>query len=523
MLDTAFMRPVTLGLVWLLCACSTSPTAPTPPRPEIDTDAFVQTLEATLDWRARAMRYVQHLQTQGVLSSDTITTMHITGTDQYAELRTQLYGVIQQYKWVTDRQTIMSFTTQATHIQRTKEWSLDMSLWRDDFHCPVCRTPVTHIAINPNDALGRQYVRLFKMLLSATLTLYDNYLLVISDYDADGKIRQLLNRDNPKTQGLLHTLGESYHDLDNLKRTARAIILHKNLAAWYQQQQQQPNALDQYFDTLIEASYTYRQIPEVGLHTVIRNNTTRLATHLFDTLTGFKTDSLNEISKIFGNTLGLVEFRKGKLSHLTQRQQDKLAEQLQPLDILLEKTPFRATDKFIPGHWGHVAIWVGSPAELQALGLWEHPLIQPHQTEITHGKRIIEALRGGVVLNTFAHFLNIDDLAVMRLRTPSTQTKTYLLNAFKQLGKEYDFNFDVETDNKIVCSELAYVTYADLTWPTVNQLGRATISPDNVAKLGLTDDAPFKPILLYHDGEPMPAVQQNFGHLFRGQYTQLIR
>ena len=28
-------------------------------------------------------------------------------------------------------------------------------------------------------------------------------------------------------------------------------------------------------------------------------------------------------------------------------------------DILLEKTPFRLTDKLIPGYWGHAAVWIG--------------------------------------------------------------------------------------------------------------------------------------------------------------------
>jgi hypothetical protein len=34
------------------------------------------------------------------------------------------------------------------------------------------------------------------------------------------------------------------------------------------------------------------------------------------------------------------------------------------------------------------------------------------------------------------------------------------------LGKEYDFNFNVETDEDVVCSELAYTVFKNIDWPT---------------------------------------------------------
>ena len=81
-----------------------------------------------------------------------------------------------------------------------------------------------------------------------------------------------------------------------------------------------------------------------------------------------------------------------------------------------------------------------------------------------------------------------------------TQRKDYLLRAFRQVGKEYDFNFDIETDKRIVCSELAYVIFHDINWPTEKSLGRYTISPDNVAVMALKN-GPLKVIQLYKDGK----------------------
>jgi len=167
---------------------------------------------------------------------------------------------------------------------------------------------------------------------------------------------------------------------------------------------------------------------------------------------------------------------------------------------VLEKTPFRLTDKFIPGHYGHVALWVGTEAELTRLGVWDDPLVVARQEAIRSGRSMIEALRPGVTINTLEYFLNVDDLLVLRhTNLTDAQRREFLLNAFRQIGKPYDFNFDVETDRRIVCSELAYVVFKNEEWPTSKALGRYTISPDNVAVKARSGN-PFTPVIMYYDG-----------------------
>jgi hypothetical protein len=177
-----------------------------------------------------------------------------------------------------------------------------------------------------------------------------------------------------------------------------------------------------------------------------------------------------------------------------------LRSRLKPLDVLLEKTPFRLTDKSIPGHYGHVAVWVGTEAELKELGIWDEPIVRLYHDRIRTGAAIVEALRPGVEINTLEHFLNIDDMLVIRRRTQTTaEIRAGLLRAFAQIGKAYDFNFDVESDRKIVCSELAFVVFPDVAWQTSAILGRRSISPDQVAVQALTE-GPFAPEVIFHDG-----------------------
>jgi len=75
-----------------------------------------------------------------------------------------------------------------------------------------------------------------------------------------------------------------------------------------------------------------------------------------------------------------------------------------------------------------------------------------------------------------------------------------IILTLRQIGKEYDFNFDVETTDKIVCSQLVYLAYDKIEWPTKSVVGRYTISPDNIAIKAL-NNGPFELVLFYHDGK----------------------
>jgi hypothetical protein len=124
---------------------------------------------------------------------------------------------------------------------------------------------------------------------------------------------------------------------------------------------------------------------------------------------------------------------------------------------------------------------------------------------LTENKLVLEALRiPGVTLNTIEHFMDIDDLLI--LRSPGlTQNGEMILQALEQYGKPYDFNFDVETQRELVCSELVYVVYDQEDWPTERSFGRYTIGPDQVAWKVFDQRLEIQKI--YHDGRLVPTGQ----------------
>ena len=348
--------------------------------------------------------------------------------------------------------------------------------------------------------------------LSAALTLYDNYLSAITLYRDDAGLRQHINKPD---QGFALSANElqkadRIFDSPEIRRRVRLAI------DWYLQHGNAGVDFEGY-------DYLFQSIAQSpSFHFVRKRRPFYVLGRIFevfgdytlDTLVNLKNEGSHFSSLLFGNTLGLVETRRGRL-YGKPRIERHVHGELRAGDILLEKTPFRLTDTFIPGHWGHAAIWVGTEAELTELGIWRHPVVRPHHDAIRAGRGVAEALRSGVELNTLAHFLNIDDLAVLRrTETPQEARAAAILQTLRQIGKDYYFNFDAETTERMFCSKLVYLAHGDIDWPTSRMLGRFTVSPDDIAQRSL-DGGPLAIVLLYHDGkpvgDPLPAMARFLG------------
>jgi hypothetical protein len=221
----------------------------------------------------------------------------------------------------------------------------------------------------------------------------------------------------------------------------------------------------------------------------------KFESHSFiDSLVDILNNMTGHLSHLFGTVAGSVKWRKGHF-YKNKMALSLAIKNLRPMDILIEKSPFTLTDQFIPGHFGHAAIYLGTKDQLKSINMWSHPDIIPYHTEIEKGQIVLEAVRPGVRLNSLEEFLNIDELTIMRkedgLKNPELLMEE-MTRGMEQIGKDYDYNFDVESLDKIVCSELIYITYGTVLWPTHYRFGRVTITPDDIAEVLFFKNSKFK-------------------------------
>ena len=479
-------------------------------------------IEYALVWRVRAIRTYSALSEKSVLKASDINYLNYAA-NRYKDLRETLLEGIARFAPLTNENVklIINDSSPSIFYQKKKVRQL------------FSGKSTEIIQINPRDEVGKSVIKKVKLGLTFALLLYDNYLVAVAPYEEHNKLRYIINESgiDPEVEGYLRIVSESYTDRKKMQRLIKAIEFISKIEQW---ESDHPNSGlmqndpdNQYLNMMIYGSPSYGEI---------RKNSSQETESIFsinkinifnnkieDNIRLISSDATNQVSKMFGNAAGIIVARRGKMDKLPKEKQSEIIANMQPLDILLEKAPFRLTDHLIPGYWSHVALWSGTENELRELGVWDElPMIYNEAKEkyhysgsgfqeaIRNGHMVIEALRPGVQINTLQHFLNIDDLGVLRFNGLTIENKrSYLLNAFSQIGKSYDFNFDVESKNEIVCSELIYISFDDLDWNTSKTAGRYTISPDNVAQKLLDDN--MDPVLLYINGEELT---ENIGNVF---------
>lgn len=404
---------------------------------------------------------------------------------EYLQIQHSLLDLMQENLWMANSETTIEFTDGPSQIQVKGKKVL--------------------AALNPYDEKGTFYFLNGLNSLAASTLLADNYLLIFSQLQSNQKIREVLRYELPGYESFLSELNKLFLEMDHYVQFNGSIELFQKFRRFYKLGIreilfEQPEF--QYLFALIQQSYSLGEVIQDGSLAQYQQLSKQAKQRfLKDRLKHLRDVKIYKLSKAFGNFAGKIRWGKGKMLSLSSKVVKSIEKTLRPLDILLEKTSFALTDKFIPGHFGHVALWIGSKLDLQSLGLWDHPLVRPFQSRIEQGRGVVEALRPGVQINTFQNFMNIDDLAVLRLKQKLSQNqiKQYILLALAQIGKDYDFNFDVETPSKLICSELVYMVYEDFEWEVDKTLGRYTISPEHVAKRALAAE-PFSLELLYHNG-----------------------
>ena len=167
----------------------------------------------------------------------------------------------------------------------------------------------------------------------------------------------------------------------------------------------------------------------------------------------------------------------------------RIASELRPGDILLQRREWSVGNAFLPGFWSHAALYVGGIEDLRRLGIAENAAIQEHlaaylaPTSDGNDRTVIEALSEGVIFNSLTGSLHADHVAVIRPNLTADQIAQAIIKAFQLHGRPYDFEFDFATADKLVCTELVYRAFEGmLQFDLVRIMGRNTLPAAEIAR-----------------------------------------
>jgi hypothetical protein len=353
-------------------------------------------------------------------------------------------------------------------------------------------------------------LRVFLVGFAAALTLYSKSLKLIAAYEREPLVRQKLDEPDAKFEleaGLFEELLHAYSSPWNYQGLLRA--------AWFWRRRRRD------FQALVNAQPDWQWLVEVILkeRVVVRQRLTHiLLCRLRYDWRSFARTLLQPVKRTRYSVRSLIGTAGANLRTpgqyvpaLTPSVAARLRAQLEPGDVLLVRAEKKLTAAILPGFWAHAALFVGSPSDLEALGLANHPYVRKHWPALAahdHGQGcVIEALAPQVRFQALQNCLSADHVVVLRPVLPSDQLAAGVAEAFGHLGKPYDFEFDFNISTRIVCTELIYRCYhgrGAITFPLVKRLGRFTLTGDDIATLvsnalsrdSAPDRAPFELIAM---------------------------
>ena len=127
-----------------------------------------------------------------------------------------------------------------------------------------------------------------------------------------------------------------------------------------------------------------------------------------------------------------------------------------PGDIFVTRHDDALSNLFLPGHWPHAALYLGSPERRAVLGVKLPP---PLERRLAGDIRFLEAKKDGVLLRPPEDTLAVDAFVVLRPPLGTADLATALTRAMDHVDKPFDFSFDFRKAERLACTELIYRTY----------------------------------------------------------------
>ncbi len=162
---------------------------------------------------------------------------------------------------------------------------------------------------------------------------------------------------------------------------------------------------------------------------------------------------------------------------------------LEPGDILLVRRDWKLSNPWLQGFWTHSALYVGDADDLKRLGVADNPAVkkhlESHGATATEGspRAVIEALGEGVIFNPLSRTLFADYAAALRPGLDDEQIAWVIVRAFGHIGKPYNFDFDFDNEESLVCTQLIYLSFEGMVDFELRKImGRPLLTPLSIAR-----------------------------------------
>lgn len=159
---------------------------------------------------------------------------------------------------------------------------------------------------------------------------------------------------------------------------------------------------------------------------------------------------------------------------------EAVLDRAQPFDLLLTANKTYPGGRLVPGRFTHSSVYIGTEAQLRAIGLWNSPAIRPIQDDIRAGRTFVEAIRPVVRMSTPEALLQSDAVALLRPQLSFRQKQQALTVLVDKLGTPFDFWFDNNTPDVLSCTELIGMAMPSLDFTIRSPYGRPAAMPDDV-------------------------------------------
>lgn len=218
------------------------------------------------------------------------------------------------------------------------------------------------------------------------------------------------------------------------------------------------------------------------------------------------TSVVSGAARVWGFISDKLKWRDGRLNK-NEYVLSTLKSKLRPLDLLFEKRTFVLSNYTIPGHWGHVAVWLGMKEELENTTFWEQDFFKPFREAIEAGKNIVEIRKQGMRFVSLEDFINLDEIAVTRINNISEDQDLVMASLADELDAKYDFAFNAQTPDKITCAEMIAYSYGNIHWPETKTAFQVSLRPDDMAVLSVYKNSPAE-FILYFKGNKDGSIEE---------------